>query len=75
MIKNEIKITRNEYLQGDHDNLYGTILGFKRKRRIIDSFRGEGFFSFFILFDHTTGRIERFLVNDGSTIKIKLKKR
>lgn len=66
------KLTRKQYLQGNHDNLLGTILGFKRGRRYNNEFSQFNFFSFFLYFDHTTGRIERFLVNIGAYSKTKI---
>jgi len=63
-MKESIKLTRKEYLQGGYDNLLGTILGFKRGRHKSNQFSMSGeFLSFLVFFDHRTGRIERFLLN------------
>jgi len=50
-----------DYLIGDVDNhnLFGTILGFSKKK--------GNKFSFFLYYSHETGRIERILFNPGST--------
>jgi hypothetical protein len=66
------KLSQKEYLQGKYNNLFGTILGFKRGRRYNNDFSQSNFFSFFLFFDHTTGRIERYLINYGFTKKVKV---
>uniref|UniRef100_A0A896YZ03 Uncharacterized protein n=1 Tax=Coniophora puteana TaxID=80637 RepID=A0A896YZ03_9AGAM len=50
-----------EYLIGDVDNhnLFGSILGFSKKK--------GNRFSFFLYYSHETGRVERILFNPGST--------
>lgn len=52
-----------EYLQGHDPELYGTILGFKRGWRKDNSLNDH--YSFFLFFDHSTARVERYLVNLG----------
>lgn len=52
-----------EYLQGHDKNLYGTILGFKRGWR--KNNKDADFDAFLLFFDHTTARIERYLINLG----------
>lgn len=53
-----------DYLQGDNKNLYGTILGLKKgwKNNQVVS---PDFYAFLLFFDHSTGRIERYLINKG----------
>lgn len=53
-----------EYLQGYDDNIYATILGYKRGWRRNDDNTSDHY-SFFLFFDHSTARIERYLVNLG----------
>lgn len=53
-----------EYLQGQDENIYGTILGYKRGWRKSDK-NNTDFYSFLLFFDHSTARVERYLVNLG----------
>lgn len=53
-----------EYLQGGNKELYGTILGFKKGWRNSEVVKND-FYSVLLFFDHTTARIERYLVNKG----------
>lgn len=58
-----------KYLIGKNKNLFGTILGFKkgwRKKRPDNM----DYYSFLLYYSHETGRIERFLYNSGSKVKI-----
>jgi hypothetical protein len=64
------KLTLNEYLIGNNENLIGSILGFQRGRRKDSIIRSNHFFSFLLYFDHRTGRIERYLINKGSTQEV-----
>ena len=59
------------YLIGDEPNLYGTILGFKRGWRANKPINDD-YYSFFIYFDHSTARIERYLINLGVKKPIEL---
>lgn len=50
------------FLQGRDENLFGTILGYRTLWR--ENYQGEkDFYSCLLYFDHSTARIERFLVN------------
>ena len=58
-----------DYLLGEHKNLFGTILGFKkcwRKNRhnMIE------YYSFLLYYSHETGMIERYLYNYGCKDRI-----
>lgn len=53
-----------EYLQGHDPELHGTILDFKRGWRKVNSTNSDHY-SFFLYFDHSTARVERYLVNLG----------
>ena len=60
-----------KYLIGDEPNLYGTILGFKRGWRANKPINDD-YYSFLIYFDHSTARIERYLINLGVKKPIEL---
>lgn len=53
-----------EYLQSGNKDLYGTILGFRKGWKNNQIVKND-FYSVLLFFDHTTCRIERFLVNKG----------
>lgn len=60
---NEWNDNVKEYLQGGDESLAGTILGFRRGWK---KDRGaQAHYSFFLYFDHTTARVERYLINLG----------
>uniref|UniRef100_A0A896Z1S0 Uncharacterized protein n=1 Tax=Coniophora puteana TaxID=80637 RepID=A0A896Z1S0_9AGAM len=52
------------YLIGNNTSLYGTVLAFRKSWKKNNP--SAPYYSFFVYYSHETGRIERFLYNEGS---------
>ena len=67
-LDSHLKSNVRDYLIGDNKGLIGTILGFKKGWRKVNTMIEH--YSYILYFSHETGRIERFLFNFGSKEEI-----
>jgi len=71
------QMTLKKYLVGntkETENLYGTILGFRKMIDYNKTFKTFNHFSFLLFYDHRTGRIERYLINSSKIDETRLNK-